>query len=162
VPGPLADGLSLLAVAFASALVPLVNIEAYLGVRGAVSDGSTAERLVLLGLVAALGQMIGKLVWYRLGASSLRWRWVRRRLENPSAQARLARWRGRTSDRPVLAGALVFGSAFSGFPPFAILAVVAGQLGMSVVAFFALGLVGRWLRFSAVLGGAEWLATLLR
>ncbi len=150
-PGPLADGLSLLAVAFASALVPLVNIEAYLGVRGAVSAGSTAERLLLLGLVAALGQMIGK----------LRWRWVRRRLENPSAQARLVRWRGRTSQRPVLAGVLVFGSAFSGFPPFAILAVVAGQLGMSVVAFFTLGLLGRWLRFSAVLGGAGWLASLL-
>jgi membrane protein YqaA with SNARE-associated domain len=162
VPGPLADGLSLLTVAFASALVPLVNIEAYLGVRGAVSTVSTAERLLLMGLVAAFGQMVGKLVWYRLGASSLGWGWVRRRLENPSAQARLARWRGRTSDRPLVAGVLVFGSAFSGLPPFAILSVVAGQLGMSVLAFFTLGLLGRWLRFSAVLGSAGWLATLLR
>jgi len=162
VPGPLADGLSLLVVAFASALVPLVNIEAYLGVRGAVSTVGTGERLWLLGLVAALGQMLGKLVWYRLGASSLEWRWVRRRLEKPSAQARLARWRARTSDRPVVAGVVLFVSAFSGLPPFAILAVVAGQLGMSVPAFFTLGLLGRWLRFSAVLGGAEWLTTLLR
>jgi membrane protein YqaA with SNARE-associated domain len=160
-PGPLADALSLLAVAFASALVPLVNIEAYLGVRGAVSSVGTAERLWALGLVAALGQMIGKLVWYRLGASSLSWPWVRRRLETPSAQARLVRWRARTSERPVVAGALLFGSAFTGLPPFAILAVVAGQLEMGVIVFFTLGLLGRWLRFSAVLGGAGWLATWL-
>lgn len=161
-PGPLADVLSVLAVAFVSALVPLVNIEAYLGVRGAVSAVDGAERMWLLGLVAALGQMIGKLVWYRVGASSLEWRWVRRRLETPTARARLSRWRERTSDRPVVAGVVVFGSAFGGLPPFAIVAVVAGQLGMSVTAFFTLGLLGRWLRFSAVLGGAEWLATLLR
>jgi membrane protein YqaA with SNARE-associated domain len=162
VPGPLADALSLLAVAIASALVPLVNIEAYLGVRGAVSAVGTAERLWFLGLVAALGQMLGKLVWYRLGASSLDWGWVRRRLDTPTAQVRLVRWRRRTQDRPAVAGALVFASAFSGLPPFAILAVVAGQLRMSLAAFFCLGLLGRWLRFSAVLGGAEWLAALLR
>jgi membrane protein YqaA with SNARE-associated domain len=160
--GPLADLLGLLAVGFASALIPLVNIEAYLGVRGAVSAGSAAESLWLLGLTAAVGQMAGKLVWYRLGASSLHWGWVRRRVETPSAQARLSRWRRRTADRPVLAGALVFGSAFGGLPPFAILAVVAGQLGMSLTLFVTLGLLGRWLRFSAVLGGAEWVTTLLR
>jgi membrane protein YqaA with SNARE-associated domain len=158
VPGPLADLLGLLAVGFASALVPLVNIEAYLGVRGAVS---TVDSLWLLGLTAAVGQMAGKVLWYQLGASSLSWRWVRRRTETPKAQARLTLWRRRIQERPVLAGALVLGSAFSGLPPFAVLAVVAGQLGMSLTAFVTLGLLGRWLRFSAVLGGAGWLAGLL-
>jgi membrane protein YqaA with SNARE-associated domain len=159
VPGPLGDLLGVLGVAFASALVPLVNIEAYLGVRGSVGGVGS---IWVLGLAAALGQMVGKVVWYYLGASSLSWAWVRRRVETPKAQARLARWRGRTHERPLLTGTLVLVSAFSGFPPFAILAVLAGQLRMSLTLFFVLGLVGRWLRFTAVLGGAEWLGRLLR
>lgn len=157
-PGPVADLLGVLGIAFASALIPLVNIEAYLGVRGSVGG---LESVWGLGLVAALGQMVGKVVWYYLGASSLSWGWVRRRIETPKAQARLETWRSRTHERPWFAGGLVFVSAFSGFPPFAILAVLAGQLRMSLVLFLVLGLLGRWLRFAAVLGGAEWLSGLL-
>ena len=153
------DLLGVLGVAFASALVPLVNIEAYLGVRGSVGS---IDNVWVLGLAAGFGQMVGKVVWYYLGASSLHWGWVRRRMETPKAQARLETWRLRTHERPVLAGALVFGSAFSGFPPFAILSVLAGQLRMQLALFFGLGLAGRWLRFTAVLGGAGWLAQLLR
>lgn len=156
---PLGDLLGVLGVAFASALVPLVNIEAYLGVRGSVGG---IDNVWVLGLAAGFGQMVGKVVWYYLGASSLHWGWVRRRMETPKAQARLETWRLRTHERPVLAGALVFVSAFSGFPPFAILSVLAGQLRMQLALFFGLGLAGRWLRFTAVLGGAGWLAQLLR
>jgi membrane protein YqaA with SNARE-associated domain len=126
VPGHLADLLGVVGVAFASALVPLINIEAY------------------------------------LGASSLSWAWVRRRMETPKARARLEKWRTRTHERPLFAGALVFLSAFSGFPPFAILAVLAGQLRMNLALFFVLGLAGRWLRFTAVLGSAEWLVRFAR
>ncbi len=153
------DVLGVLGVGFVSALVPLVNIEAYLGVRGSVSG---AGSVWLLGFAAALGQMLGKLVWYYLGASSLHWGWVRRRIETPKAQARLEKWRVRTHERPVVTGGLVFLSAFSGFPPFAIVAVLAGQLRMQLAVFFTLGLAGRWLRFAAVLGGAEWLSRGLR
>ena len=154
----MADLLSALGVGIASALVPLVNIEAYLGVRGAVA-GTTS--VWLLGLVAALGQMLGKTVWYYLGANALSWGWVRRKVETPKAQERLSLWRSRVHERPVVAGVLTFASAFSGFPPFAILAVVAGQLRMSLAVFLGLGLLGRWLRFSAVLGGAAWLGRLV-
>jgi membrane protein YqaA with SNARE-associated domain len=153
------DVLAVLGVAFVSALVPLVNIEAYLGVRGSVGS---LQSVWVLGFAAALGQMVGKLVWYYLGATSLDWVWVRRRMAEPKALERLERWRIRTATRPLLAGALVLASAFSGFPPFAILSVLAGQLKMNVVLFFALGLVGRWLRFAGVLGGAAWLGGLVR
>jgi membrane protein YqaA with SNARE-associated domain len=148
------DLLAMLGVAFASALVPLINIEAYLGVRGSVGG---VDNIWVLGFAAAFGQMLGKLIWYYLGASSLHWAWVRKRIEQPKAQARLEKWRTRTQERPVLTGALVLVSAASGFPPFAILAVLAGQLRMHLALFFGLGLAGRWLRFAAVLGGAEWL-----
>jgi membrane protein YqaA with SNARE-associated domain len=159
VPTLLEDVLGLLGVGFVSALVPLVNIETYLSVRGAVAG---VEGLWLLSLAAAVGQMLGKVVWYYLGANSLSWGWVRKRAETPKAQARLELWRSRTHERPLLAGSLVLVSAFSGFPPFAILAVLAGQLRMSLTLFFVLGLLGRWARFAAVLGGAEWLSGMFR
>lgn len=144
----------LFAVGVVSALVPVVNIEAYLALREAVSEG---DPLWAAAFVAAAGQMTGKLVWYRVGASSLGWGWVRRQVERPKAQARLALWQQRTRDRPVIAGSLVLVSATVGLPPFAILAVVAGQLRMNLALFLTLGLLGRWVRFAAVLGGVSWL-----
>ena len=148
------EALVLFGVAFASALVPVINIEAYLAVRAAVGG---IGGIWGLSLVAAGGQMLGKLVWYRIGASSLGWSWVRQRIEKPKAQARLELWRARTHERPVVAGAFVLASSLLGFPPFAILAVVAGQLRMSLPLFLTLGLAGRWLRFAGVLGGVAWL-----
>lgn len=148
------DLLTLAVVGFVSALVPVVNIEAYLAVRAAVAGTGSVWWLAP---AAALGQMAGKLVWYQVGASSLNWRWVRRKIEKPRAMARLELWRARTHERPVLAGALVLVSAVLGLPPFAVLAVVAGQLRMSLPIFLVLGLAGRWLRFAAVLAGVAWL-----
>ena len=157
--GLAADVLALLGLGFLSALVPLVNIEVILAARAAaVATGG----LWTLSFAAALGEMFGKVVWYYLGANALNWGWVRRKVETPKAEARLQVWRTRTQERPVLAGGLVFLSAASGFPPFAIVAVLAGQLRMSLTLFFVLGLLGRWLRFAAVLGGAGWLSQLFR
>ena len=144
----------LLVLGIASALVPVINLEAYLAVRAAI--GGTAG-IWLLAFVAAVGQMIGKLVWYQIGASSLDWGWVRRKIEKPKAQARLELWRRRTHDRPAVVGVFVLASSLLGLPPFAVLAVVAGQLRMNLVLFLTLGLVGRWLRFAGVLGGVAWL-----
>ncbi len=149
----------LLVIGFASALIPIINIEAYLSVRAAVAS---VEMIWTMALVAAIGQMAGKLVWYSLGASSLSWGWLRRRAEKPKNAARLEVWRLRTRQRPVLTGLLVFVSSFTGFPPFAVLSVLAGQLRMNLVLFVTLGLAGRWLRFAAVLGGAAWLSEALR
>ena len=157
--GLAADVLALLGLGFLSALVPLVHIEVILAARAAaVATGG----LWTLSFAAALGQMFGKVVWYYLGANALNWGWVRRKVETPKAEARLQVWRTRTQERPVVAGGLVFLSAASGFPPFAIVAVLAGQLRMSLTLFFVLGLLGRWLRFAAVLGGAGWLSQLFR
>jgi membrane protein YqaA with SNARE-associated domain len=159
VSGLAADVLALLGLGFASALIPLINIEVILAARAAAVD---TGGLWTLALAAAVGQMAGKVVWYYLGANALSWGWVRKKVETPKAQARLETWRTRTHERPVVAGALVFLSAASGFPPFAIVAVLAGQLRMSLTLFFVLGLAGRWLRFAAVLGGAGWLSQVFR
>jgi membrane protein YqaA with SNARE-associated domain len=152
------DSLGLALVAFVSALVPVVNIEAYLGLRVAVAD---VDQVWLLGLAAAVGQMLGKLVWYQLGASSLGWGWVRRGMERPRRQEMLRVWRRRTEQRPVVAALVVLGSAVTGLPPFALVSVLAGQLRMNLPLFALVGLAGRWLRFTAVLGGLEWVLQLL-
>lgn len=149
---------TLFGIAVASALIPVINIEALLVGRGALAPGSGVW---LVAGVAAVGQMTGKLVWYYAGANALRWRWIARKVDTPKAQARLGLWRARTRDRPLVAGSLLLVSAFVGLPPFAIIAVVAGQLRMSLALFLIVGTAGRWLRFAVVLGGAQWLAGLL-
>jgi membrane protein YqaA with SNARE-associated domain len=147
--------LSLLGVAFASALIPLINLEVYLVGLSAVS---APGRVWLFATVAGVGQMLGKLCWYYLGANSLRWGWIRRKVETPKAQAKLELWRRRTHDRPLVGASLLFVSAATGFPPFAILAVLAGQLKMSLPIFLGVGVLGRTLRFAAFLGGGGWLS----
>jgi membrane protein YqaA with SNARE-associated domain len=152
------QSLALLGVSFASALIPLINLEVYLVGLGAVAG---TDHVWLLGTVAGVGQMLGKLVWYYLGANSLRWGWIRRKVEKPKAQAKLELWRTRTQERPVVGATLLFASAATGFPPFAIVAVLAGQLRMNVALFLVVGTLGRTLRFAAFLGGADWLSPLV-
>lgn len=155
---PVAELLALLGVSIASALIPLINIEAYLIGLGAL--GSTTG-LWVLATVGGIGQMLGKVVWYYLGANALKWGYVRKKVENPKAQAKLALWQQRTQERPTYAAFLVFVSALTGFLPFAIVSVLAGQLRMSLTVFLVTGLIGRTLRFAAFLGGAgvlsDWL-----
>lgn len=153
------EAAALLVIGFASALVPLINIEAYLTVRATVGS---VDSVWLLALAAAAGQMLGKLLWYSAGASATSWGWLRRRIERPKNLARLELWRRRTHDRPVLAAFLVLVSASTGVPPFLVMAVLAGHLRMSPPLFVLVGLAGLWLRFAVVLGAATWFGDWLR
>jgi membrane protein YqaA with SNARE-associated domain len=146
------EALGLLGVSIASALIPLINIEVYLVGLATVS---ATEGIWVLAAIGGLGQMLGKLVWYYLGANALRWGWVRKKVEKPKAKAKLELWQRRTQDRPVIGGLLLFASAVSGFPPFAIVAVLAGQLRMNLWLFLVVGFVGRTLRFAAFLEGGD-------
>jgi membrane protein YqaA with SNARE-associated domain len=150
------QALSLFGVSVLSALVPLVNLEVYLVGLGAIASPG---HVWLLALIAGVGQMVGKTAWYFLGANALRWGWIRRKVEKPKAQAKLELWRTRTQDRPLWSALLVFVSGFSGFPPFAIVAVLAGQLRMNLGIFLVVGVASRSLRFAAFLGGAGWLGS---
>jgi membrane protein YqaA with SNARE-associated domain len=150
--------LGLLLVSIASALVPLINIELYLV---GLSTVSSTEGIWLFALLAGLGQMLGKIVWYFLGSNSLRWGWIRRKVEKPKAKAKLELWQRRTHDRPAIGAVLLFASSLGGVPPLAVTAVLAGQLRMQLAVFAVVILIGRTLRFAAVLGGADWIAGLL-
>ena len=139
--------------AFGSAMIPILNIEAYLAALAAKNVGA----LWVLAVAAAVGQMAGKVVFYYIGRSSMGWSWVRRKTEAPKFQATLERWRNRVDERPLYAALVLFVSAAAGLPPFAILAVIAGSLRVPLPLFITVGLVGRFLRFLFILGAVTWL-----
>jgi membrane protein YqaA with SNARE-associated domain len=139
-------------VAFVSALMPVVNIEAYVA---AVSAGEVGANLWLLCTLVAFGQMAGKLVWFYAGAHAVNVGFVRRKMSKPKRAAQLQRWRARVGGRPVIATATVFAAGAAGLPPLAVVSVLAGQLKMPVGLFLAAGTVGRFVRFLALAHGAS-------
>lgn len=149
--------LATLGVGFVSALVPLVNMEAYLlGVGLDVHHFSWAS--VFVGSVAAVGQTAGKAIWYELGHRSLAWPWMQRRMAKPKWHDRYEKVKARVADRAWVGAGLVLTSAVTGFPPLAIMAVLAGQLELDRRMFYVTTLIGRAVRFIGFLGGATLLA----
>lgn len=133
-----------------SALLPILNVEAYLAVVAAKTDSFANWQLALVG---GVGQVVGKILWYYAGWHSMNLRWMRKKMESEKWQASYARWHQRIVGRPVFAGTIAFASALLGFPPLAIIAVLAGSLRMNFGVFVVTCLVGRTLRFWAVLAG---------
>lgn len=142
-------------VAVASALFPLINIEAYIAGVAALVD---SVGIWPVALVAAAGQALGKALWYEIGRASMSWPYIQKKMASPAWQRQYERVKTRTDDRPWVGIALLFLSATSGFPPLAIMAVLAGQLSFRRVWFYLTTFVGRTLRFAAVLGGVSLLA----
>jgi len=137
---------SILGASIGSALLPLINIETILAV--AVSQApSSAWGLIV---AAAVGQMIGKIVWYWGGMHLDRAPFVNKHLEKPKAKASLAKWHARAEGRPWFTAGLLFVSALTGFPPYAVTSVLAGVLRVHFTVFLFTGLLGRGLRFWAV------------
>ena len=124
-----------------SALLPILNAEAFVAVV------SRTYPIVLVSLVAAAGQMVGKTIWYYAGANAEKLPWLHRKLEKPKMAASLEKWRLQTEGRPVMALAVQFCSAALGFPPYAVIAALAGVLRVHYLWFLVCGFVGRFLRF---------------
>jgi membrane protein YqaA with SNARE-associated domain len=147
---------SVFGASIGSALLPLINIEAILVVAVSQSPGAT------WGLVTAatVGQMLGKVLWYWGGMNVDRAPWVHRQLQKPKAEASLRKWHERAEGRPWFTAGLLLVSAAIGLPPYAVTAVLAGILRVPFWIFFVTGLVGRGLRFWAVVSGTSSLLTL--
>lgn len=142
---------SVLGASIASALLPLINIEAIL----AVSISQAPSSVWALIVAATIGQMVGKILWYWGGMHVDRAPWVSRQLQKPKAKASLDRWHERAEGRPWFTAGLLLFSASVGFPPYAITAVLAGVLRVPFWIFIVTGLVGRGLRFWAVVYGTS-------
>lgn len=142
---------STLGVGVASALLPLINMELY--VVGLLVTNSYLP-WIAVGVVAAIGQMLGKAVFYCAGRGSVH---LRGRFRRKVDSQRTGRWSGwlekfqYTCNRhPVQAAGILLLSAAVGLPPLAIMAVAAGAAKISPLVFAATGLVGRTARFSAL------------
>jgi membrane protein YqaA with SNARE-associated domain len=133
-----------------SAVVPIFNMEAYIVLAYARTEGHSA---LVMAAIGSLGQNVGKLAWFYAARGALNFEWLRRRLDDPKRQRSYERWRGQVEGRPAFSFVLTFLSAMIGFPPFFAMAMIAGSLRMNVVVFFVAGLAGRTLFFWAILAG---------
>lgn len=138
----------------ASALLPILNVEAYLAAVALKAHNLSDWQLAAVG---GAGQSVGKIFWYIAGRESLRIRRIRQKMDTEKWQASYERWHERIVGRPVFAGAISFGSAVTGFPPLAVIAVLAGTLRMNFTLFLGTVFIGRTIRFWLVLAGVAML-----
>ena len=137
-----------LGFALLSALIPVLNVEAYLLAAAVTSDVSA----VLLAAVAAAGQMAGKMLYYLMGRGVIDVARLRRKSAATGRWAvRMAAVRSWCEQHAWGTVGLTLVSAFVGLPPFAVFSVLAGSLRVPWVLFLGAGLVGRFGRFLAIL-----------
>lgn len=147
--------LTVLGVAALSAFLPFVNIELYLvGVTAtATATAGGPAWLVSAALLAAVGQMTGKLAFFAGGRGTLRL--PGRLRKNPALPGWASRSRflrhltGTAGNTPAVL-AVVLASSATGLPPLAAVSVLAGRTAVTAGAFFAVGAVGRFLRFAVI------------
>ncbi|MFL6061933.1 MAG: hypothetical protein ACJ72E_11935 [Marmoricola sp.] len=140
----------------ASALIPVLNAEIPLA-----GLGFGGPHALAIAFAAAAGQTVGKIIWYYTGIHSMKIPWLAKKMDTEKWKASYAKWQGRITGRPVMAGTITFASAVSGFPPLAIIAVLAGSLRMNLPVFVITVLVGRTIRFWLVIEGASLLKDLI-
>lgn len=137
-------------VSVGSALLPLINAEAYLVGIGVLGGAAVAHATA-----AGLGQCVGKLVWYEVARRGVDSPWVQRKLEKPKVRAAYDRWSARMEGRPWFSGGIMFAAAFLGVPPLLVMAAVGGALRMPLAIFVPTVVVGRTLRFWLILVGVD-------
>ena len=126
---------------FASALLPILNAEIF------VAGVAQKYPIMLVALIAAAGQMVGKTLWYYAGAHAEKLPYIHKKMQQPKFEASLDKWRTQTEGRKAYTGLILFASASAGFPPYAVIAALAGVLRVNFTLFLLTGFVGRFLRF---------------
>lgn len=150
-----------LGVAFGSALLPLISIEVFL--VGLAMQKPNLPWL-LLGAAVAVGQVAGKLLYYYAAKGDLHLPAFLHRRKAKLDTPRRLRWHRRTKRVRMWVEALrekchrhphwmvgTYGvSSVLGLPPFMATSVLAGMVRMNLTAFLSAGLIGRFIRFSAL------------
>jgi membrane protein YqaA with SNARE-associated domain len=132
-------------LALGTAIVPIASIELFL--IGLVAHRPDIPWLAL-GAVTAAGQVSGKLVHYYAARGAMRLPIpVPRRARLEAAMARAV---DRAHERPRWMHGIFGASAVFGLPPFAVTTILAGATRMRLSVFLAAGLVGRFIRYSAL------------
>lgn len=138
-----------LVVGVLSGLIPIINGELFL--VGVVLLTGRPGPAIVLALLVAIGQMIAKFVLYKMahGATGLK-KESRFAKKLEAAKSKVEKWK----DKPL---AITFVSALTGLPPFYIVTLLAGALGVRFSTFLILGIIGRVVRFVALALLVLWL-----
>jgi membrane protein YqaA with SNARE-associated domain len=151
--------LTTLLVAFGSAVIPFINIEAYLAAVGAAIKHIGVGWVAL---AAAVGQTAGKVALYHASGWAMRLPWIKKKMATPKWKESYDRWSLRVHERPNQTALLLFASASLGFPPLYVMAVLAGQMKVRLWLFISTCLTGRFIRFLVILGAADWIIHLFK
>jgi membrane protein YqaA with SNARE-associated domain len=150
--------LAAVAVGVVSALLPVVNAEAF---HAGATLLQPRSAVVACTIALAVGQTIGKLIIFtasRRGATRWRSAHAGRRSRSPKwvrrASARLMSWLSHPRGGP----AAVAISAGTGLPPLALVSAAAGASTIRCCAFSVACFAGRLLRFATLAGGVAALA----
>ena len=127
-------------VGLVSALFPPVNIEVFLFGLAAIAKPAALPAVVVS---ASLGQMLGKIGFYFAGRGFVK-------LPLGRYQAKFDEWSVRLGNSKRGVDIVMFSSSLWGVPPFLVVPYLAGVFKLSFERFLLLGMVGRLLRFSAV------------
>jgi membrane protein YqaA with SNARE-associated domain len=127
-------------VGFVSGLVPFVNSELYLV---AVSPMVSRPALLPIALLSATGQMAAKTIIFYAGRGVFKINMGKLDRKIEAVQQKFQEWENK-------ADALMLISAAVGLPPFYVVSFVAGALKLHYIRFFAAGIIGRSIRFTAI------------
>jgi membrane protein YqaA with SNARE-associated domain len=136
----LGASLSCFGLTVLSAIVPWVNAEVI--VLSFVALAHSPAELALVVIIATAGQMAGKCVVFWAGRRGEKW--------HARAGELSARWRERLTARPWRAVTLVLVSSAVGVPPFFLVTLAAGAVGVNFRRFVVAGSIGRFVRFGAL------------
>lgn len=128
-------------LAVLSAVLPWVNGE--LIMLSAVPLADTPMGLAVLVSVVTAGQMTGKGVMFWFARSATGSRAVR-------VEAVVRRWRTLLEKRPQSASGVMLVSSIVGLPPFYLVSIAAGALGVAFGRFLAIGTLGRLIHFGMI------------
>ena len=131
-----------LVVGVLSGLVPVINGEVFL--VGVVLITGQLWPAIALALLVAVGQMIAKVILYKgVERASEAGKQTRFGAKLDKARAKIEKWQ----DKPY---AVTFISAITGLPPFYLVTLIAGALGVRFRTFILIGIVGRVIRFVVI------------
>lgn len=127
-------------LSFLSGFVPVFSVELYL-----VSISALAGPKHFVPVVAGctVGQVLAKVLFYLAASGVIR-------LPFKKQVGKLDLWRDRLERHRLGKDALLFLSAFIGFPPYYVMCILAGTLRLSLTSFVLSGLIGRGLRFGLI------------
>jgi membrane protein YqaA with SNARE-associated domain len=131
-------------ISFLSGLIPILNIELYLIVLALT--GKFNDQFVLISFLAALGQIISKIIVYEGSRKS-----TNIRLGKKIDMEKVKIWSEKMMQNTLRADLIMFSSATVGIPPILITPFIAGFARYPLLRFVIVALVGRWIRFWACL-----------